>query len=69
MAYISIKYKETELEIEYLYQEGEARTYDHPGEKPSVEIEKIEVEGVDLTKLLIDDIEELECIIYQILND
>lgn len=68
-----------EYEIDYVYHEGEAQTYDHPGYGPTVELEHVWAElqdrdgkpfTVDVLPFICEtDNEYFETIEYKILED
>jgi len=67
---ITLEYKGVELDIDYSYEAGEERIYydangGNPGSSESCSINEIELNGVDVSELLEDQVEELESIILE----
>lgn len=52
----TIKYGSYTLDVEYDYIPEEPRTYDYPGASAEVEVERVFLQGVDVTELF----EEIE---------
>ncbi len=55
-----IVFKGTTLEVEGHYYKGRFGIYEDPPEQPEFEIFKITVDGVEVTELLEDYLEEIE---------
>ena len=61
---MKIIYCDIEMIVDYYFEKGETQTYDYPGSPDMVEIEKVEVNNVDIYDLLDQEqLNDLETII------